>query len=505
MPARDRPPKLFLFGAAVAAIFLVACSVVIAHREWFVGDDFAFLTNAQRPHDWLDVFLPFGRRVWWSYRPLTADVFFSLGFRAFGRDALGYLLITLLVHFLRGPAVYHLARQLGFGVPVALLGALLTVSRYPGTTQGFWISSVQYSAANLLFLVSVSLFLDYARGGRLRLQLGALAGLVLTLLCNESGATLPPVLLLVSAYADGFRLEAATAARSLRRVGPHLAILAVYLVFRLRLIGPAVLGKPEDVYGIAFGWNILVNYGRYVLFVFDDNPVELAIAGLILLGLIVLLRWRGWAAAQWRWLVNTNVLCAAWILVAMLPYAGFSPEQMFQFFSPAFGFMASRFSMHIEAPACLFFASYLEALWQREGQRHARAIEIGLVCLLVAALPYRQLWARFNSPQGAYARRFLDRIAESYGDFAPGTSFVIRYGDDGMAREDQKEKFRFLIFGGAALNAFYDDRHPQLRFESSSEAAAGPCVGCIHLWLSPDLSVEPLHPVGQPGSEASPP
>ena len=505
MPASDRPPKLFLFGAAVAGVFLVACSFVIAQREWFVGDDFAFLTSAQRPHNWLDVFLPFGRRVWWSYRPLTTDVFFYLGFQAFGRDAFGYLLITLLVHYLRGPVVYRLARQLGFGVPVALLGALLSVSRYPGTTQGFWISSVQYSAANLLFLVSVSLFLDYARGGRLRTQLGVCAGLVLTLLCNESGATLPPVLLLVSAYADGFRLEGGTATRALRRVAPHLAILAVYLVFRLRLIGPAALGKPADVYGTAFGWNILANYGRYILFVFDDNPVEIAIAGLMVLGLIVLLRWRGWAAARWRWLIDINVLCAAWIFVAMLPYAGFLPEQMFRFFSPAFGFMASRFAMHIEAPACLLFASWLEALWQLEGQRYKRAIEIGLVCLLVAALPYRQLWTRFHNPQGNYARRFLDCVADRYGNFATGTTFVIRYGGDGMAREDQKEKFRFLIFGGAVLNAFYDDRRPQLRFESSSEAAAGPCAGCIHLWLSPDLSVEPLDPLGQPGSEASPP
>jgi hypothetical protein len=402
MPASHRSPKLFLFGAAAVAVFLVACSVIIAHREWFVGDDFAFLTNAQRPHHWGDIFLPFGRRVWWSYRPLTTDVFFTLGFRAFGHDAFGYLLITLLVHYLRGPVVYRLARQLGFGVPVAVLSALLSVSRYPGTTQGFWISSVQYSAANLFFLLSVSLFLDYARSGRLRLQLGACAGFVFTLLCNESGATLPPVLLLVSAYADGFRLQVGTATRWLRRLAPHLAILAVYLVFRLRLIGPAALGKPADVYGTEFGWNILQNYGRYILFVFGDNPVELAIAGLIVLGLIVLLRWRGLAAAQGRWLIDINVLCAAWILVAMLPYAGFSPDQMFRFFSPAFGFMASRFSMHIEAPACLLFASYLEALWQREGQRYTRLIEIGLVCLLVAALPYRQLWTRFHSPQGAW-------------------------------------------------------------------------------------------------------
>jgi hypothetical protein len=74
-----------------------------------------------------------------------------------------------------------------------------------------------------------------------------------------------------------------------------------------------------------------------------------------------------------------------------------------------------------------------------------------------------------------------------------------------MAREDEKEKFRFLIFGGAALNAFYDDRQPDVRFESSSEAAAGPRAGCIQLWLSRDLSVEPLEPAGQPGSEASSP
>ena len=98
---------------------MLAASGFVASREWFSGDDFAFLALVQRPDvwSWRDAYLPLGERFWPFYRPLGMQTYFRLAVAAFGLSAPAFFAVSLAVHFTRGLVVFRLARQLDCDTP----------------------------------------------------------------------------------------------------------------------------------------------------------------------------------------------------------------------------------------------------------------------------------------------------------------------------------------------------------------------------------------------------
>ncbi|MFI5394424.1 MAG: ArnT family glycosyltransferase [Candidatus Binatia bacterium] len=448
---------------------------MVARRQWFVGDDFTFFTLMRLPINWLGVFLPLGRRMWWSYRPLTTDVFFSLGFRLFGYEPFGYLAVSLAAHFLAAPLVYRLARQLSFDSRVAIVAALLSVSRYPSLVQGFWISVVQYTVTMLFFLTCVSLFFDYAQSRRRRFLLGCCVALVLALLSNEVSATLPGVLLLVSLYVDRFALTAASLLRSLRRTVVPLVLVSAYLVLRIFLIGP---GLQNPLYTVTLGWHVLSNYERDLLFVFDNQTARVLAAALLALAVLsIAVGSRRLGRPALAWLLRTNLLCLGWLSVVLVPYVGF-------------GYPFPRFAIPAEVPACLLFASYLNVLSRLVRGKLSTAFDLGLIALVVGSIPYATLRERFQHPDGLSAKQFVELVQRSDPPLPRGATVVVAYGADGLVDSSRAADFSFRVGQGAALHTFFPDKRLKLLLLDLSQPTPKDlrCPPCLVLGLRPGPS-----------------
>jgi len=475
--------RIFFIVTGTAAGLLFGWCVLVAYREWFVGDDFVFLSAAQVPKAWTlwkETFLPFDKRLWWSYRPVTIEVFFRLGFLAFGLHPFGYLLVSLVVRFCSGALVYRLATQLGFERRVAAVTAVLSLCRSPSLLEGFWISAFQHIGTQCLLLLTVSLFVDYAQRGRTGAQVASCVTLLLTLLSNELGATLPLVLLFASLCENGFGVSARGFLRSVFRVVPHFLITAVYLVLRLKLFGPVALEAPA-LYTPALGWHVMGNYGRYLLLLFDGSLVKLLVAAVLALAAIGSIVAGGKSCRPLlRWLARVDFLCVGWFAAALLPFIGFV-------------FVHPRFAINSEAPACLLFGSFLNVLWTLHERQHARAIEAALICLLMAGVPYGVLWKRANELQGAPNKRLIELLQTSYSNRPRGLCVVLLYGRDGLASAAEAEDFRFLTGNGSLLGVFYRDRRTKLFVQDVRQRLPAGVNerSCIFFALKPGLHVEP--------------
>jgi hypothetical protein len=480
----DRPSAVFVCVAIAVVILLIAWCAYAASREWFVGDDFWFLALAQYPkswRNWAEIFLPFGPRHWWSYRPLTTGVFFSVCFRLFGRDPFGYLAASLSMHLLTGLVVYRLGRQFGFESRVAVLTALLSISRYPSLTEGFWISVCQYTVTIFFYVLSLSLFIDYVRTGRIGFQVVSCAALVLTLLSNEMGATLVAVVVLTSVYLDGFSIGSGRWGATLRRVAPQVAITAVYLVFRGELIGPA---EVPPMYRWVAGWHILANYYRALVFVFGAEPAAL-LGGLVpvIAALAALVSSRDKRGVVARALLGVSAVTSGWVVVGILPYVGMP-------------FAHPRFSLSIEVPVCLLCGACLNAFATVYSARSRALVEGVLLAVLLLSLPYRATWDVATHPKGDTAKRLVSLLRERSANLSKGTAVVIRYGGNGLGTARESQEFWARVFGGAVFWAFFGDK--DLGFHLVDVTRPPPedlkCPPCIFFDLEPGQVLAPAAP-----------
>jgi hypothetical protein len=481
--------RSFAVAVTAAASLFLGCCMVVAARQWFVGDDFAFLWLAQQPRNWGEVFLPLGPRLWWSYRPLTTDVFFSVCLWLFHYDPFGYLAVSLALHFLTGFVVYRLARQCGFDARVAMVTALLSVSRFPFLSEGFWISDAQYTITMFFYTACVTLVMDYAQSSRRSLQLAACVALVLTLLSNEMGASLGGVVVLLSWYADGFGLSLRGLRRTFGRVLPLLVIAAAYLVLRTQVIGPT---QVPSGYGWSVGWHMLVNSGLGLFFVLGNQWAYSVGALLLVVAGFVAVSSRGRAPrGSLRSLLAVSAVALGWIALGLLPYVGLRVTH-------------PRFAMPIQIPACLLLGAFVNALSKTVSAKHPTVVELGLLTLLVLSVPYRVLWEQASAAKGASAKQLVELISKRSADLPIGSTVVVRYGGEGLCGAAEADEFRARIFGGAALPAFFDPKRLGLYLVDVSQPPPGyvHCPPCMFLDLKPGLVVTAAEPA--PPADAVP-
>ncbi len=424
------------------------------------------------------MFVPLGPRLWWSYRPLTTDVFFSLCFWLFNRNPFGYLAVSLSMHFLTGLVVYRLARQFGFETRVAVLTALLSISRYPSLTEGFWISVCQYTATMFFYALSLSLFIDYARSTRIAFQIASCITLILTLLSNELGATLAAVAVLTSLYLDEFSFSPDRLMRALRRTAPQVTITAAYLVFRTKVIGPAY---TPPVYQWVAGWHILVHYFWALVFVFGGERIWL-LEGLVpVVAALLAIAWsRDSRGALVKPLLAVSVVSIGWIGVGMLPYVGMP-------------FVHPRFVMAIELPVCLLCGACLNAFSRVYASKHQAVVEGVLVAVLVLSLPYRATWDRVAHPKSEPVQHLVWLIRQNAARLPKGATVVVLYGANGLSSAAEAQDFRARVFGGAVLQAFYADKELKLYLLDVSQPPPKDlqCPPCLFLDLKPGEVLEP--------------
>jgi hypothetical protein len=415
----DAPPSTatsfgsrhFVTACAALGVLLVLLYLWLAHREYFFGDDLYFLQKAQRPRDWGEVFVSFKPRGWWSYRPLSIEVYFSAFYALAGLDPFPYLLASLIAHFAAGFLVYRLALQLGIDRGVALAVGLLKLALFPSLNgELFWISAFQTVLGSFFYLLTVSLFIDYLTRGRRIFQVAASVAMLLTLLSNELGMTLPGPLVLLAVY-FGSGDARARLRSALHACLPMIVLLGLYLPFRYVLIISSFLPTPWlnlPHLGWHIPWNVL-NFLR-ILMKRSAAPQIFALA----------LVATGWLAAAWLrdgtlgLLARRFALVSGWLLCAMVPFLG------------AY-FVHHRAAIVLEGPFCLLLAVHLDPIVRAGARlRASRIVEAAMIALLLVAFPYQAVGAQLRAPRGQVNRDLLALLAAEPGGVPDGACVRIQ-------------------------------------------------------------------------------
>lgn len=422
-------PFLAVF-AAVVGLFVAWCGWT-ASRSYFLGEDFVFIEIGRRAKDWptwWSTFFPFEPRGWWSYRPISIDLYFHGGFRAFGLDPTGYLLISVAFHLGCGALVYALARAFSLHTAVAAVVAAYAATRFPSLSQLFWASAFQHVAAKFFYLSCVLLFVSALREPRAWKHVASCVALLFGLWSNELTATAPGVLALVAWYERRWPLDVHLPLRGLRAAAPQTGVTVGYLVLRL-LVFATPTTNMGALYTPVVGWNIPWNYVAYLGFVVATDTLRVA-APLLL----VLLVAGGLAAARRSGeirshSIRTALLFLGWAFVVLVPFVGFvTPHH--------------RMAMIVEPPIALLVGVFLDSLLYGDPRVPRAAREAILVLVLVATLPIGLFQRLTTEPLGTTNLQLLDAV-ESSPD--PVRCVELLYGGDGMADQDEAGLVRFRV------------------------------------------------------------
>jgi hypothetical protein len=469
-----RASSAYAAGVGLLLLALLAASLWTASREWFSRDDFAFLAYVQHPDafGWGRAFLPLEERFWPFYRPLSMETYFRICRGLFGLHAFGFFAVSLAFHFASGWLAYRVARRLGMHARVAAAAALLSVSR-PGSLSEIYYASVFMYVGEVFFtLLAVTAFLAQLERGRAGLLLLVVLAVAAALLCNEH-AVIAPAVLLVAAWGSGTAPSGAGARRLARALAPVLLLVALYLALRFGWIAPAPAGA---LYRPWPGPHVPANALRLLVHV--AGGVTAAALALGLAGGLAAAALRGDAATR-RWLARAGAACAAWTLLAVLPFA-------------LLPFAQGRWALPLALPLCLLFGVLLEAAWRAGGARWPRAFEALLLALLAAALPVAALRERAAAPLGAHPRALVEWIEAQAPPLSDRAVLVLLFGAPGLADAEQAEHFRYLAYGGGVLNAVYPGTQRVLRLHDLAQRAPRNAVrpDSVYLALRPDLSLE---------------
>ena len=461
----------------LAALLLVIPCAWIASREWFSGDDFAFLVHVQRtdPWRWSDVFLPLEERFWPFSRPLAMESYFWAGFRVFGLHAAGFFAVSLAVHFGSGVLVHRIARQWGFAAPSALAAALLSVSRPPTLSEIYNGSVFHYVASRFLALAALWLFQSDLHRGSWLARAGSCAALGLALLCNEVNAAIPLLLVLGAVAAEPRERVVAAAARAARRALPQLALVGAYLVLRFALLAPSEL---RELHTPSFGFHMARNAWAELTAVFGGTG-GLAVAGLGALAIGLWLRRAGRFDGDGLRALRTSGVCLAWLALAAAPFAMLPFPQL-------------RYAMPLEPPASLLVAVWLDAGFRRAASRRPRAAELALAALAIAAIPFGTLASRVAQPRAAPVLRLLEAV-EALPDLRDDARVTVLYGAPGLADAQRAQELRYLAYNGAVLPAAHPESQMSMRFHDLAQRPPRGAIrpGTRYLALRDDLGVGP--------------
>lgn len=472
-------PTWFVVCVALSALGLASVCMWAASRQWFFADDFAFLSMAQSPRPWSDVFVPLRGRLWWAYRPLTTDVFFRAGLQVFGLRPLGYLCVSLAAHFGTGFVVYRLARLLGLRPAVALATAVFSRFRYPSMSEVFWISCFQYTATILFYSLSVLFFLSAAQGRHTRrLEFFAAASLTAALFSNELSVTIPLVMVLASLYVERVKDHRCLWIVAKRTAG-YLLIVAAYAVFRLRVIGPPAL-RPPPAYDLKLGWHVFAHFYDYFLFVFGSGRHLLVF---VLVGFVPALRCLSSRGSEERRFVKASLFCVGWSAVATFP------QGLMTWAGP-------RWAIPLEVPLSLLGGLLVEHLRRRFSGRGRSVFDLILLAAIIGSVPYSALWRAIAKPRGVYAKNFVESVAATLPRVPQNSHIVVLFGGKGMGDSKGAEELRVALFGGVALRVWFREKGTALEIHDATRPLPPDSGGVsrVYFALLPDGSAVPAQP-----------
>jgi hypothetical protein len=247
-----------------AAIYLAALliGIVVSFypliKYFFAQDDFVLLHTAVRD-SWLAV-TDYFARVPGMFRPLTKAVYFDAMYRVFGLNPVPFHVVSIVLHAINTAFFFLLMWR----VRVTTAGALVSTTLFALSVAFFhviaWISCIQQLLGECFMLASLLWGIDYLRRGRARARWASLGAYVLALLSIEQTFGVPVILLLYAWLAPDDWGRRMRPVRAVNKLLPHLAVMALYLLF----IGVWKTAPRSGSYAFTLGPNVAVNLLTYL-------------------------------------------------------------------------------------------------------------------------------------------------------------------------------------------------------------------------------------------------
>lgn len=338
-----------------------------------------------------------------------------------GTEPFGFHLTNVLLHVLVTLVLWELARRLPLPGAVAVSGALLFAVHPVHAESVAWVSGRTDLLCALFFLAALLLENRRAAFPSPGLRTAALAAASLSLLSKEMAAVFPLVAGLRAWFLPApAERDRPPASRAVRAAVPYAAVVLVYGVVRLGLLGVA---SPPAASGVSrwhlflTWWAAVAEYARVLVWparldVQVVLPVRLSpFEPAVLLG-VALLGALAWTIRLTRRTAPEAGFLAAWLLVSLGPLTNFVlPIRS----APDFPFpWAERFLYVPSAPFCLGVAwILLSASRTARGGRTASLVirRVG-VAAVVAAI-------------ALFAARTFDRVRDWKSD---RTLFAVSVG-----------------------------------------------------------------------------
>ena len=233
-----------------------------------------------------------------QYYPLLHS-FFWLQCQVFGDQALGYHIVTLLLH--SGAAILFALILRRLAVPGAWLAALLFALHPVHVESVAWITEQKNTLSLVCYLAAALVYLDYDATRRRRVYYAAFGLFVCSLLCKTVTATLPAALLVVFWWQRG-RLEWRRDIRPLLAwlvAGAGAGLFSSWVEQHFLGAKGADFDLPLLERGLVAGRAVFF-YLQKVIWPFGLN--------------FVYPRWTPDAAVWWQWLFPLGVIALAGVL-----------------------------------------------------------------------------------------------------------------------------------------------------------------------------------------------
>jgi len=297
---------------------------------WFRADDFAWLGAGLYNRNAHDLLISiFGPRAQGTIRPLSERIFFMLGFRVFGLDALPFRIAVFVTHFANLALAASIGRRLTGSAAAGLCAAVLWLANSSNTLPLGWTSVYNQVLCGFFLLLAFHFLLRYAETGQRSYYWWQWAAFLAGFGAHELNLVYPAI---AAAY------TLLSKPRFFRATLPLFAVSGVYVAVH----EAAAPGPKTGGYAMHFTGSMLRTLGNYWTWsvgpTFLYSPLVLpkwvlpAGVGLVSAGLLCFVAWklsRGWRLASFF---------LAWHVILLAPVLPLRDHQTeYYVFLPALG------------------------------------------------------------------------------------------------------------------------------------------------------------------------
>jgi len=467
----DISPR-FASSVLVVAVIILAGFNLPHLDAFFSQDDFAGLfVDADNASEFAEFFKPepAGERPW--YRPVSFQLRYWVMRELFGFNPVPFHLLSLLLHVANIFLCYRFLQLLTGRRDLSALGAVLYGLSGAHQMALFWFSAGNEIFAAFFYLWGMNVFLDWKLKPGIGRAIGVCLIFILMLLCKETAATFPFVILLTNYLISKDGESRFGVNKSGRNVIIALfMILVIYLafwfMFQYQPGGGEGEGYSLTLNPVKLGTNFVAFVvqafiGRGIIYAVTqsavggypsdiargtlDSPIGMIFVGLICLFIIGLIFWlRGTWRSFPAWSRRMTIWGLAWFVICLLPVLPLAGHNYAYYMNIALiGFSAMLASM---------VTGFRAALPQSSPWRKIGWVLAGLFVVNFAVNTAISANVRTIPRLSVIAKQAYDEMIEVQPSFEEGTLLFIL---------DVDRSFEWAVQHGMLYRAYYGD---ELRF-----------------------------------------